>query len=130
VILSSRRNGKVLAVGFRFSLILNRTVTDDETVALREAGCAEAVFGTDTLPTDAAVTVARLDFDDTTAPSLAEAIEFGLEAVVKVPDLSVPGLSVPAQPAHRDPADPEPAAVVRDDAEPEEPQLVEAAAAD
>lgn len=87
-------------MGFKFTLILNRTVTDQETAALRDAGCAQAEFSTDTLPTDASVTVARLDFDDTESTTLAEAIEAGLEAVKKVPDLSVPGLNVPAQPAY------------------------------
>jgi hypothetical protein len=92
---------EVQAVGFTFSLILNRTVTKKEIAALRDAGCGQADFGTDTLPTDASVTVARLDFDDTESTTLAEAIESGLEAVKKVPDLSVPGLNVPAQPANR-----------------------------
>jgi hypothetical protein len=88
-------------VGFQFSLVLNRTITMEEISILRDAGCGQAVFGTDTLPTDASVKAARLDFDDTESPTLAEAIESGLEAVKKVPDLSVPGLTVPAQPAHR-----------------------------
>jgi hypothetical protein len=38
--------------------------------------------------------------------TLAEAIEAGLEAVKKVPDLSVPGLEVPAQPATREDKEP------------------------
>jgi hypothetical protein len=79
-----------------FSLVLSREITDEETAALREAGCSEAVFGTDQLPTNAEVTVAKLDFDDTVSPSLAEAIEGALEAVKSVPDLTVPGLTVPA----------------------------------
>ncbi|BBB02224.1 hypothetical protein RVR_9996 [Actinacidiphila reveromycinica] len=87
-------------MGFKFTLILNREITEQETADLRDAGCAQAEFSTDTLPTDASVTVARLDFDDTESTSLAEAIEAGLEAVKKVPELSVPGLNVPAQPAH------------------------------
>jgi hypothetical protein len=40
-----------------------------------------------------------MDFDDMESPSLAEAIESALEAVVKVPDLGVPGLTVPPQSA-------------------------------
>jgi hypothetical protein len=86
-------------VGYRFTLLLNREVTDDESSALQEAGCGEAVFATDALPTNADVTVTKMEFDDTTSPTLAEAIESALEAVKKVPDLSVPGLTVPAQPA-------------------------------
>jgi len=88
-----------LTVGFKFTLILNRKITKKETSVLRDSGCAQAEFSTDALPTDASGTVARLDFDDTESTTLAEAIEAGLEAVKKVPDLSVPGLHVPAQPA-------------------------------
>jgi hypothetical protein len=87
-------------VGYRFTLVLSREVTEEETAILREAGCACAVFGTDSLPTNAAVTVSKMDFDDTMSASLEAAIESGLEAVKKVPELSVPGLTVPAQPAH------------------------------
>jgi len=86
-------------VGYRFSLVLSREITDEESAALREAGCAAATFGTDSLPTNADVTVTKMDFDDTVTPTLAEAIEAALEAVKSVPDLSVPGLTVPAQPA-------------------------------
>lgn len=88
-------------MGFKFSLILNREVNDDESILLKEAGCGVAVFGTDSLPTNADVIVTKMDFDDTVSPSLAEAIESALEAVKQVPDLSVPGLTVPAQPAER-----------------------------
>ncbi len=87
-------------MGYRFSLVLSREISDDESAILREAGCASAVFGTDSLPTNAQVTVTKLDFDDAASPSLADAIQSGLDAVTKVPDLSVPGLTVPAQPAH------------------------------
>jgi hypothetical protein len=87
-------------MGYRFSLVLSREISDEESAILQEAGCAGAVFGTDSLPTNAKVTVTKMDFDDTTSPSLAEAIESALEAVKKVPELSVPGLTVPAQPAH------------------------------
>jgi hypothetical protein len=85
-------------VGHKFSLILSREITDEESVALKEtdAVCANAVFATDTLPTNAEVTVTKMDFDDMVSPSLAEAIEAALQAVQKVPDLTVPGLTVPA----------------------------------
>jgi hypothetical protein len=86
-------------VGYKFSLVLSREITDDESAILQEVGCSAAIFGTDSLPTNAAVTVTKMDFDDTLSPSLAEAIESALEAVKKVPDLTVPGLTVPAQPA-------------------------------
>jgi hypothetical protein len=88
----------VTIVGYKFSLALSRMITDDESTILSEA-CTAAVFGTDSLPTNAKVTVTKMDFDDTESPGLAEAIESALEAVKKVPDLTVPGLTVPAQPA-------------------------------
>lgn len=104
-------------MGFKFSLVLSREITDDEKAALRKAGCASAIFTTDSLPTNADVAVTRMDFDDTTSPSLAEAIESALAAVKETPELSVPGLTVPAQPAERTEASAEepaaePAAVV------------------
>jgi hypothetical protein len=86
-------------VGYKFSLVLSREITDDESAILRDAGCEGAVFGTDTLPTNADVTVTKMDFDDTASPSLADAIQSALDAVKSVPELSVPGLTVPAQPA-------------------------------
>jgi len=86
-------------LGYHFSLVLNREITDSESTILKEAGCSQATFVADSLPTDASVPVTRLDFDDTASPTLAAAIESALEAVKKVPDVSVPGLTVPAQPA-------------------------------
>jgi hypothetical protein len=86
-------------VGYKFSLVLSREITDDESAILRGAGCEGAAFGTDTLPTNADITVTKMDFDDTASPSLAEAIQSALDAVKSVPELSVPGLTVPAQPA-------------------------------
>jgi hypothetical protein len=86
-------------VGYKFSLVLSREITDSESAALKEAGCQGATFGSDTLPTNAGVPVTRVEFDDTVSPTLAEAIESALQAVKTVPDLSVPGLTVPAQPA-------------------------------
>lgn len=86
-------------MGHKFSLILSRVVTDEESVALREAGCSGATFTTDSLPTNAEITVTKMDFDDAASLSLAEAIESALDAVKKVPDLSVPGLMAPAVPS-------------------------------
>lgn len=114
-------------MGFTFSLVLSREVTDEESSALQEAGCSSAVFDTDTLPTNAEVTVTKMDFDDTVSPSLAAAIESALEAVKTVPDLSVPGLIVPAQPAER-PAEGEPAGVVVGEVVAEEGQTEDAPA--
>jgi hypothetical protein len=115
-------------VGYKFSLVLSREITDDESAILQEVGCSAAIFGTDSLPTNAAVTVTKMDFDDTLSPSLAEAIESALEAVKKVPDLTVPGLTVPAQPAG--PLDETPKVVageVVEEAAPEEAAPEEAA---
>ncbi len=93
-------------MGYRFTLVLSRVISEEESAVLREAGYAGAVFGTDSLPTNAQVTVTKVDFDETDSPSLADAIESALEAVKQVPDLSVPGLVVPAQPAHLPEQDP------------------------
>jgi hypothetical protein len=88
-------------VGYKFTLVLSREITDDESAVLREADavCAEAIFGPDTLPTNADVPVTKMDIDDTTAATLADSIQAALDAVKAIPDLSVPGLTVPAQPA-------------------------------
>lgn len=67
-------------MGYRFTLIINREITDDEAAILREAGCADAVFGSDTLPTNASVPVTKVDVDTTALPTLAEAIQAGLDA--------------------------------------------------
>ncbi|GAA1934612.1 hypothetical protein GCM10009738_03120 [Kitasatospora viridis] len=86
-------------MGYVFSLVLSREITEDEMTTLK-VGCGGAAdFGTDVLPTNAEVTVTKLDFDDAVSPSLAEAIESALAAVAEVTDLSVSELTVPAQPA-------------------------------
>lgn len=97
-------------MGYKFSLILSREITEDEMTTLQESGCVGAAdFSTDSLPTNAEVTVTKMDFDDAVSPSLADAIESALEAVNKIPDLSASELSVPAQPAS--PPDAEPGVV-------------------
>jgi len=98
-------------VGYKFTLVLSREITNEEWGVLRQADvvCDGAVFGSDTLPTNADVPVTRMDIDDTSASSLAEAIQSALDAVKKVPELGVPSLTVPAQPAG--PADEEKPAV-------------------
>ena len=96
-------------MGHRFSLVLSREVTDEESLILQEAGCAGAIFATDSLPSNADVPVTKMEFDDTVSPSLAEAIGSVLEAVKKVPDLSVPVLTVPAKPAQAQDGEPHPA---------------------
>jgi hypothetical protein len=96
-------------VGHRFSLVLSREITDQESTILQDAGCGDAIFATDSLPADADVPVTKVDFDDSVSPSLAEAIGSALEAVKKVPDLSIPVLTVPAQPAPDRDVQPDPA---------------------
>jgi hypothetical protein len=83
-------------MGYKFTLLLDRTINGDESGILQE-GCAGAYFTTAAHPTRAQVTVTQLDFD-AEAPSLAEAITSALEAVKKVPDLITASLSVPPQP--------------------------------
>ena len=84
-------------MGYVFSLVLSREITEDEMTTLACGGAAD--FGTDVLPTDAEVTVTKMDVDDTASLTLADAIESALAAVAEVPDLSVSELTVPPQPA-------------------------------
>jgi hypothetical protein len=83
----------------KFTLVLNREITEDENGTLHEEGCPEAVLTTIALPGKDDTSVTQLEFDTEAGPSLAEAIESALEAVKKIPDLMVPTLTVPAQPA-------------------------------
>ncbi|MEW1552336.1 hypothetical protein [Streptomyces tsukubensis] len=89
-------------MGHHFSLILDREVTEQETVALKEKSGASMSFATVALPTDAEVAVTRITFEDDVTATLAEAIEAGFEAVRAIPGITIPGLSVPAQPAADD----------------------------
>jgi len=88
-------------LGHKYSLILSREITHEESVTLQESGCYGATFATDSLPTDPKAKVTRVDIDDTVSPSLEKAIESGLEAAKKVPELGVPGLNVPALPVEK-----------------------------
>jgi len=88
-------------LGHKYSLILSREITEEESDILRESGCYGATFVTDSLPTDLDVKVTKVDVDDTVSESLEKAIESGLEAAKKVPELSVPGLQVPALPVEK-----------------------------
>jgi hypothetical protein len=85
-------------LGHKYSLILSREITEEESEILRESGCYGATFVTDSLPIDLNVKVTKVDVDDTVSESLEKAIESGLEAAKKVPELTVPGLQVPALP--------------------------------
>lgn len=88
-------------MGHKYSLILSREITQEESEILRESGCYGATFVPDSLPTDPNVKVTKVDVDDTVSESLEKAIESGLEAAKKVPELSVPGLYVPALPVEK-----------------------------
>jgi hypothetical protein len=90
---------EVTALGHKFSVILSRQITDEESVILQDAGRSGATFGIDSLPADADVSVTKIDFDDVVSPSLGEAIQAALEAVNTLPNLSVPLMSVPVQTA-------------------------------
>lgn len=110
-------------MGFKFTLVLSREITDDESAILQEANRAIPIFGPDTFPTNADVPVTKMDFDDRISPSLEEAIETALESVKKVPELSVPGLTVPAQPAFREESD-KPTVVAGEVLAEEKPEVV------
>ncbi|WP_335984226.1 MULTISPECIES: hypothetical protein [Streptomycetaceae] len=91
-------------MGHKFSLILSREITDEESVTFKQAGGGSAVFLADTLPTNSAVSVTRIDFDDAVTETLAESIQSALDVAGEIPDLTVPGLSVPAVPKEEPPA--------------------------
>jgi hypothetical protein len=95
----SHPNKEQPAMGHQFSLILDREITEQESVTLKETSSANIFFASAALPTNADVPVTRVTFDDDVTPTLAEAIEAGFEAVKTIPGLAIPGLSVPAQPA-------------------------------
>ena len=84
-------------MGYEFTLTLNRVITDEESLALREGGCAGATITSASLPPDGLV-VTQLDFDEE-APNLADAIQSALDAVKVVPSLRVDSLDVPPQPS-------------------------------
>jgi hypothetical protein len=84
-------------MGYEFSIILNREITDDESKVLLE-NCVGTTLSTAPLPTNADVTGTQLEVDNTEAPTLAEAIQSALDAVKLVPDVLPASLSVPAQP--------------------------------
>ena len=94
-------------MGHKYSLILSREITQEESEILREAGCYGATFVTDSLPTDPDVKVTKVDVEDAVSESLEKAIESGLEAAKKVPELGVPGLYVPALPVEKKAGHPE-----------------------
>ncbi|MCA2217184.1 hypothetical protein [Jidongwangia harbinensis] len=83
-------------MGNKFTLVLNREITDDELQTLRDAG-VDAVVGRETSRGADDVKVTKLDFDTDVWPSLTEAIQSSLDAVTAIPELSVPTLTVPAQ---------------------------------
>lgn len=83
-------------MSYNFTLILDRTITDEESRVLQE-DCPGVSFSTTTHPTKPEITVAQLDYD-TEGPSLAEAIQSALDAVTAISDLSTASLEVPAQP--------------------------------
>jgi hypothetical protein len=87
-------------MGYQFTLILNRKITDDESTSLLAAGCAGASITTVPYPTgvDPDLIVTQLDFDDTESSTLEAAITRTLEAVQTMPDLSVATFNAPAQP--------------------------------
>jgi hypothetical protein len=92
-------------VGYKFTLVLNREISEDETGMLKASGCPDAAISSVPVPGDTDATVTQMDFDTEATSSLAEAIEAALGAVKEIPDLSVPTLHVPAQPATAAPPD-------------------------
>ena len=50
-------------MGHKFSLVLNREITEEESAVLQQEGCGGAVFATDSLPANTNVPVTKLEFD-------------------------------------------------------------------
>jgi hypothetical protein len=86
-------------MGYKFTLILNREISEGETGVLKASGCRDASIASVPVPGNPDTTVTQMDFDTEATSSLAEAIEAAFGAVKKIPDLSVPTLHVPAQPS-------------------------------
>jgi hypothetical protein len=86
-----------MKMSYRFKLLLNRVITDEEFAALGKAGCTGSTMTNVSLPLDDSAAT-RIDID-TEAANLAEAIQAALDAVKEVPGLIVTTLDVPPQPS-------------------------------
>jgi hypothetical protein len=84
-------------MGYEFSIILNREITEDESRILLD-NCTGTTLSTAPLPTNADLSGTQLEVDNTEVPTLAEAIQAALDAVKLVPDVLPASLTVPAQP--------------------------------
>jgi hypothetical protein len=85
-------------MGYKFTMVLSREITEEEISALKDAGCPDSAVSTTELPTKKDTPATQMDFDTEASATLAGAMELALEAVKTIPDLRPITLEVPPQP--------------------------------
>jgi hypothetical protein len=85
-------------MGYKFTLVLSREITEEEVSALKDAGCPDSAISMTELPTAEKEPATQLEFDTEASDTLAGAMEMALDAVKAIPDLRPFTLEVPAQP--------------------------------
>ena len=85
-------------MGYKFTLVLSREITEEEVSALKDAGCPDSAISITKLPTAEKEPATQLEFDTEASETLAGAMEMALDAVKAIPDLRPFTLEVPAQP--------------------------------
>jgi hypothetical protein len=85
-------------MGYKFTLVLSREITEEEIGVLTDAGCPDSAISTAELPTAGKEPATQMEFDTEASETLAGAMEMALDAVKTIPDLRPFTLEVPAQP--------------------------------
>ncbi len=85
-------------MGYKFTLVLSREITEEEISALKDAGCPDSAISMTELPTAEKESATQMEFDTDASKTLAGAMEMALDAVKTIPDLRPFTLEVPAQP--------------------------------
>jgi hypothetical protein len=85
-------------MGYKFTLVLSREITEEEISALKDAGCPDSAISMTELPTAEKEPATQMEFDTEASKTLAGAMEMALDAVKTIPDLRPFSLEVPAQP--------------------------------
>jgi len=85
-------------MGYKFTLVLSREITEEEISALKDAGCPDSAISMTELPTAEKEPATQMEFDTDASETLAGAMEMALDAVKAIPDLRPFTLEVPAQP--------------------------------
>jgi len=85
-------------MGYKFTLVLSREITEEEVSALKDAGCPDSAISMTELPTAEKEPATQMEFDTEASKTLAGAMEMALDAVKTIPGLRPFTLEVPAQP--------------------------------